>query len=321
MTPSVAAVVLNWNNWELTQNCVNSLFRSSCVPDIVVVVDNDSSDDSPAKLKKFLDGRCSSTKAESEAHLVGNLSRFPDKEFVLILASHNNGFAAGNNIGISWLVSNRSTEFMWILNNDTEVHSSCLASITEQIPNYPDVEIWGSTIVSSDTGLIQYGGGGFYNPITSMAKPYKEGLGLETLSDVSCFRGLDYISGAAMLVKAELFQRTSGFEESFFLYYEELDLAKKLTPMKMAWCPSSVVYHQGSATIGGSHSEIAQYHENLSTFKFTALNYPLYLPFVMTIRIFGKPLILLASKRARLIPTVYRASFDFFNWLIFDRKQ
>ena len=126
---------------------------------------------------------------------------------------------------------------------------------------------------------------------------------------------LDYIYGAAMFIKGEFLERLKGLNEDYFLFYEELDLAKKLRPdEKIGWCMGSNVIHKG----GGSSSNkvkktFTAYHAALSAFRFTRHYYPVCLPTVVIARALGLTLRSVQFKNPRLALAPWRALRDLFN--------
>ncbi len=105
----------------------------------------------------------------------------------------------------------------------------------------------------------------------------------------------------------------NGLSESYFLYFEELDLIHRSPNMdKIAWCHSSIVYHKGGGSIVNSQTDyITTYHAALSAFKFTLRYYPYCLPSVILARVFGKSFHAVKRKKLYLIKAVLKAVFHF----------
>ena len=95
---------------------------------------------------------------------------------------------------------------------------------------------------------------------------------------------LDYIYGASLFVRAEVFTRCGLLNEDYFLFYEEIDFCTraKRAGFGISWCRDSIVFHKGSQTVGrvdsGDRGKIAfaNYHENLSTLIFSKKFYPTF---------------------------------------------
>ncbi|MEP5764914.1 MAG: glycosyltransferase family 2 protein [Halieaceae bacterium] len=274
---TVAAVVVNWQNWPDTKVALNSLlalpeWRTGLLS--VCIVDNGSKDGSVEAIQDFV-------------NVVG------DERIRLLCSSENRGYAAGCNIGICW-AHERSSEFVWLLNNDVELETSALSALIFCAGHRPEVKIWGSTILNASTGELEYAGGGYYNPW----------LSLQRSSRGNTDAPLDFIYGAAMFVRADVFTQFGLMNEKLFLYYEELDLICRMgSDSNIAWCEQSVVRHIGAASSGtdDNSAKLRQFHENLSTFKFTRSHYPYCLPSVVAVRILIKPVLYLARGQWFLI--------------------
>ncbi|HVA32725.1 MAG TPA: glycosyltransferase family 2 protein, partial [Candidatus Baltobacteraceae bacterium] len=105
---SVAAVVLNWNGWRDTLECLASVLNAERVPDVVVVCDNGSADGSLEHIRGWV------------------RERGLEERISLIDIGVNLGFAGGNNVGIAFALE-RGVDFVWILNNDVVVHATTLS--------------------------------------------------------------------------------------------------------------------------------------------------------------------------------------------------
>ena len=104
-------IILNYNGWKDTIECLNSL---SCIQEDckIVLIDNKSTDDSIDKLEKWI---------QNQKELSSNL--------IFIKSSENNGYAAGNNIGIKYVESQEDAQFIWILNNDTLIQEDTFKNL------------------------------------------------------------------------------------------------------------------------------------------------------------------------------------------------
>ena len=141
----------------------------------------------------------------------------------------------------------------------------------------------------------------------------------------------DYIAGASMFLPAATLSRLHGgtnhkackknalLSETFFLYFEELDLVQQLgDEAVLGWCQNARVIHLGGVSTGagqGNISAVAVYHSTLSALKFTWLYYRTKFWFMAPFRFFAKSLQLLLSGKPGLIIDVLKAYNDFFTWL------
>ncbi|SDB46490.1 glycosyltransferase [Pseudomonas sp. NFACC13-1] len=117
--PKVSVVVLTYNNLELTKACLDSLLTQSQYPNLeIIVVDNHSSDQTPAYLSAWADGH-------------------PDR--IVILNPDNRGFAAGNNLGLAAA----SGDYLVILNNDTVVTAGWIKGLIRHLQDHKEIGIIG----------------------------------------------------------------------------------------------------------------------------------------------------------------------------------
>ncbi len=315
----VCVIVLNWNGWSDTLECLESLVRTEPLPQTIVVVDNGSTDQSVERILLWAKERFGHVpvlnygEADTEKSGVA-------PSFLLIRHSENFGFAAGNNSAISWALSRDVFDFIWLLNNDTTVHPDTLGTLL-WCAEQAGAGVVGSTIVYEDRQeVVQCAGGCFYNPLTTIFRPYlAEALLSEALRGKEP-HDFDYIYGASLFVRAELFPRCGLLNEDFFLFYEEIDFCKRVrrAGYTLSWCTEAVVRHKGSSSVGRPDSAgreqraFANYHENLSTLLFTRRFYPWFLPLALFFRFFGKLAVVSIKREWFLVQPLLLAYFDFF---------
>lgn len=212
----VCVLVLNWNGWQDTVKCIDSL-KSLAYPNYeIVVLDNASTNDSVARIR--------------EAH--------PD--ILLIETGANLGFAGGNNIGIRYALE-RGADYIWLLNNDTIVSPDALTAMIEVAESDPKIGAVGSVLYyMNQTEKIQAWGGGRVNLITGRSRH------LLAPGD------LHYITGASMLLRREALEQVGLLDESFFMYWEDADLSLRLRRegWKLAVAEGARVLHKESASAG-----------------------------------------------------------------------
>ncbi|HRG21389.1 MAG TPA: bifunctional riboflavin kinase/FAD synthetase [Saprospiraceae bacterium] len=219
--------ILNYNGEEYLEAYLPSVLKSSAYPLDLVVVDNASTDDSRLFLKEW----------------------FP--EIKLVELSKNYGFADGYNKG------NREikTKYTVLLNSDVKVTEGWLDGIIEMME--ADDRIAGAQpkICSMEqTDHFEYAGaaGGF---IDALGYPFCRGRIFDHVEGdhgqydeaVEVF----WTSGAAMVVRTDLFQKFGGFDKHFFAHQEEIDFCWRLkrAGYKFMVYPKSVVYHLGGGTL------------------------------------------------------------------------
>jgi len=222
--PKVAIVLLNWNGWQETIGCLESL-RGLNYPDYhVLVVDNGSTDGSSRELRAWVERN---RPAEVRAGEPAPQSTAPDSRFVVLENAENLGFSEGVNVGIKHvLTASPSTRFVFLLNNDARLEPSAIthcvrASLDE------GAAIVGAVVHSLDGGEVLFAGarfpqelfaGGRVALVTSV--PGRAGVWKSPRAEAS-----------AMLIRRDLIE--ARFREceyllnpALFMYLEEMDLCR-----------------------------------------------------------------------------------------------
>ncbi|WP_419634369.1 glycosyltransferase family 2 protein, partial [Thiolapillus sp.] len=150
----------------------------------------------------------------------------------------------------------------------------------------PSVAIFGSTLLDENGLVVECAGGSYYSPCLSTYKHALKGLTIEEAAHAELPKPLDYIEGAAMFVRAEVFRTIGLFNEEYFLYFEELDLIRRLpSGSHIDWCKKSFVRHIGGASM---ESKVAEYHSNVSALMYTRKYHPYCFPFMAVFRFTAK---------------------------------
>jgi len=223
--PNLRVCILNWNGGDTLNQCVNSILSNNANNFRVTVIDNCSTDGSIEKL---------------------------DSQIELIQLEKNYGFSAGYNLGLNRCLSDND-EYIILLNYDTTLDSNFISSITDQITkNGPDY-IYGAKILYDDNrDLIWYGGG-----VTNLSKGIISHIGIrENHENHSLQSETDYVTGCCMIIHKDNYLKLGGFDQSFFMYNEDVDLclrAKKIG-VYCIYVPSAIVYHKVSFSTGGNYS-------------------------------------------------------------------
>jgi len=191
MSRSVAAVVVNYRCAEQTRACVSSLHRAA--PGIrVVVVENDSGD--ADALRGGLDG------AE------------------LVVSDRNRGFGGGCNLGIERALEDESVRHVLLVNPDAEAEPGLVDELLATAAAHPEAGIVGGRVVGPDGERVQYESGRF--PWWSMGRLHGKAPAEEFETE--------FVTGALMLIDAALLRDGLRFDESYFLYVEDLDFCREV---------------------------------------------------------------------------------------------
>jgi GT2 family glycosyltransferase len=201
MKPKIAIVILNWNGYADTSECIISLQKITYDNYQIVVVDNGSVKEDYLLLKK----------------------NFPEIE--VIKSESNLGFTGGNNLGIQYAMK-MNPDYLLLINNDTIVEPNFiqpLLNVFEEDKNagiaapqinyfYDPQKIW---TAGGKISRLRGSGFAYSDRIESWIKPDN--------------KSVTFVSGCCMLIKKEVFEKIGLFDENFFLYVEDADLCFRTT--------------------------------------------------------------------------------------------
>jgi GT2 family glycosyltransferase len=297
MQPRVAIIILNWNGWKDTVECLESIYQIKYPHYQVVLVDNNSEDNSLEKIRAYCQGDI-----EVDSKLLENkvdkpiklLETTPDdmdlpsiednSDLVLIKNPENSGFAKGNNIGIKYAIQVLDTDYTLLLNNDTVVDKNFLTEMVKVAEDDPQIGLVGAKIyfydkngrddqvwcVGGKIDLEKYPG--HYAVMDIMDLNSQKGSTLEC----------DWVSGAAMLIKTRKVP-IKYLNESFFFGCEDADLALRLKEhgYHMVTALNALVWHKvaSSRSKGGlMNSTMSEIKTSLKFIKTHKKNYNRRLP-------------------------------------------
>ena len=214
--PDLSVSLVNTNSRELLLACLESLRGEDAE---IVVLDNASEDGSAEAVRK----------------------RFPDVR--VIAQSHRAGFGANHNA----VIRETSGRYVYVLNEDTTSHDWGFARMVAYLDAHPRVAALGPRIAYPN-GRHQPSAWRFPTPLTSL-------LSLPTLGRVGIAqshgdepRRVDWVMGAALLLRREALDEVGGFDEGFFIYSEETDLQLRLrrAGWEVQYFPAVTVVHHES---------------------------------------------------------------------------
>lgn len=303
----VPIVLVNWNGWGDTIECLESLFRLERVRPQVIVCDNASSDNSLERIKAWANGSLDVwlpasplrklsfppvpkpipwVEITQEAAETGVCAE--DAPLMLVRVPRNLGFAGGNNVGLRYLLGRGGFEQVWLLNNDTVVAPDALIAMLDREEMESRLGICGSTLLRYHRPeRIQARGGGYYCKWIGL--PWHLGQ-LNRLSDRYSENHnrywMNYVVGASMLVSRQFIEDVGLLCEDYFLFFEETDWAARAgSTYAFSWAPESRVYHKVGASIGTSSnprkkSMLCDYYAIRNRIIFTRKYFPEALPTV-----------------------------------------
>jgi GT2 family glycosyltransferase len=297
--PKVAIVILNWNGWEDTLGCLESLFNADYSNYCIIVVDNGSTDNSIARIREYAKGRSQSledkqikirkyegTEEKADEERDDKIEHaYSDEKLVLIENGKNRGFAGGNNAGIEYALEALDPKYVLLLNNDTLVDRSFLAELVK--------------VIETDEAI-----GGVQSLLLRPGGELVDSLGQEilwsTVRDIGF--GSKYVDNslagkveifgpcaAAALYRAGSLQEVGLFDESFFIMGEDVDLSwrLRLKGYSSFLVPSSVVYHKRGVSGGMRPGTVLinRYYGNRNWLLIVLRYYPLSVVYLVPRRL------------------------------------
>ncbi|MCK5898336.1 MAG: glycosyltransferase family 2 protein [Methylococcales bacterium] len=223
----VSIVIVNFNAGDLICNCIASIIKETIVSDYeIIVVDNDSSDDSVDKIKQ----------------------QFPSVN--LIETGINAGFAAGNNVGFDAATG----DYVLVLNPDTEITDAAIDETIAYMDNNADVGALGCKVLGDNhehqPSLLRFPTllGIFINTFI----PYNLMLKLNCLDrfhydkiDLETAQDVEVVVGCFMLVPRIVIEEVGGMDDDFFMFCEEVEWCWRIfqTGKKIRYMPNNIIMH------------------------------------------------------------------------------
>jgi len=263
MKPILSIIIVSYNTNDLTLNCLKSIWQDKGLketPFEIIVIDNSSKDDSVKNLKKL------------------------GKKITLIANKDNKGFGQANNQGLKVAQGN----YILFLNSDTIVLHSAISQSLDWLSSHPEASTCTAQLLNKDK-TIQASGGFFPN----LANVFTWSFSLDDLPLVNKIikpihphtpdfytrdrfylkdHQQDWVTGAFFLTRKPLLDKVNGFDENYFMYGEELELAyriKQITPHnKVQYLIGPQIIHLGGASaISKLDPIVNEYMGILSFFK------------------------------------------------------
>lgn len=306
------AIVLNWNNWQITLKCLDSLLCLKLPNELQltsIICDNGSNDNSVNEIANWINTHNSFASMENPI------------SFVILHNTTNLGYAGGMNQAIKHALKFFDPQFIWLLNNDTRVATDSLQALITCAIHKPKVAILGSTICDYPTLRVKTTGGYRYNHWLTSYHAIGANTPLNTVTNWPQEPHMDYIDGSAWLIRREALDTIGLLNEDYFLYFEELDYAQRIRKYgwSLGWCRHSIVYHQGGQSTQNLATQFnsrntASYHADFSAFKFTWNFHRRILWIAMVARISGRILKIILTGKWQLITSLWYAYYDFLHW-------
>lgn len=229
--PKVAIIILNWNNYSDTKECLLSLQNQTYSNFKTILVDNGSTDGSGRRLNE-------------------------EFSWVIYLElSKNLGFAGGNNAGIERALE-EGFKYSLLLNNDTVIGTESLKEAVYALEQEEDIGLATGKIFYYDKQNVIWAAGGEIDWVRGRC----HGIGTGKINDktFSVSKEVDYAPGTLMLIRKEVFHKIGLLPECYFLTGEEAEFSIKARHhgYKVMYIPDFVIWHKvgysGSTKYQGS---------------------------------------------------------------------
>ena len=231
----IAVVLVNYNGKEILADCIESLKRNSENDIDILVVDNGSEDNSMESIE----------------------SRywFVHTEYL----GRNMGFGSGCNRGMEISFLN-GAQYVLLLNTDTEIEKGMISELlkhcddnTLAIPRiYKDK--------ADKDGSLWYSGGNINFETADVDQtlyPYDSQDGANNMP-----KEVGFATGCCMMISKVIWEKTGGFDEGYFLYYEDADFCMRLRKcgIRILYVPKAALWHKVGGSAGGEASAVSQYY-------------------------------------------------------------
>ena len=226
--PHVTCIILNWNGWRDTVECLHALKECDYPHLSIIVVDNGSTNDSVDRMR----------------------TAYPD--ILQIENPKNLGFAGGNNVGIRYALDHRA-QYVWLLNNDTKPAPDALSAlVTKAVIDNKIGAVASVTYYSDSPTNVEAWAGARVN------------LGIGCAQNSKVPRGDSWfhsLNGTSMLISCQAIKEIGLLDEGFFLYWEDTEFCLRLRKKgwRIAAAPDSRVWHKVHASTSGNQLVLDRY--------------------------------------------------------------
>ena len=219
--PKVFAVILNYNGYDDTKNCINSLKKIDYPNYNIIVVDNASTDESYNKLK----------------------NEFP--RIPVVVTEFNMGYTGGMNAGAKYAMEH-DADYILLSNNDMLYESDFLRILIERIETDSTIGIISPKVLyMHDTNMIYCAGGEFKLFRCGAVNMFK-GMPSEKYGNEE--REITSAEGSCLLIRKEVFEKAGYYNDKYFIYFEDIDFSDRVRKYyKIYYEPKSKVYHKTGA--------------------------------------------------------------------------
>lgn len=290
MNPKITIVILNWNGYEDTTECITSLQKVKYDNHQIVVVDNGSDAEEFNKLKNnFL-------------------------HIEVLRSDVNLGFTGGNNLGIKHSLEKKA-DYILLLNNDTTVEPNFIETLLKVFEKEPKAGIVAPIINYFNEQNKIWSAGGKIDKLRGAGISKPASISKE---DATSEFKVEFVSGCCMLIDSNVLNEIGLFDENYFLYSEDTDLCYRVNRnnREIYVAKDALIYHKTKSSTKAELSALALYYETRNRLYFVKKNISSFLVFTflyICVSMILKGIIWLINGKNENIKAVYFAIKDFLN--------
>ena len=242
MDSLMAIILVNYNGYNDTVECVHSILESTFTNYKIILVENASGDAEKVKKDTFLQSNTD-----------------------IVFSDNNLGFSGGNNLGIAFAKQKYDPDYYLLLNNDTVIEKNTLEELIKVKVAYPDFGIVTGKILYYAKPDTIWAAGGKFSFKTGIAD--QPALGKENKNEVEVLEKTTFVTGCVMLIRKEVIEKVGLLEESYFLYAEDTDYCCRVMKAgyDLYYTSAAIIYHKVSASTG-KVSSLQQYYNLRNNF-------------------------------------------------------
>ena len=293
MGKKVFVIVLNWNGYRDTIECVESL-KGVDYPGLeTVIIENGSTDGSEEILRK----------------------RFPG--LTVLQTGGNLGFAGGSNVGLKYALDS-GADYVVLLNNDTTVDPSFVKELVRVAQTDERIGLLSSKVYFYGEPDVLWYAGATFNQWLGWGR--LRGYGQRDDGRFDAAGETNRASGCALMLTRRFCESVGLFDEEYFCYCEDLDLGirAKRAGFKVMYVPASKVWHKESKSTGGATAAVSLYYTVRNTLRCVDKNSPL--PFVLRVARYASVLTIsllslftMKTPKIQGAKRIYRGARDYFQ--------
>lgn len=294
--PQVAIIILNWNGWKDTVECLESLFQIDYSNYKVIILDNASKDNSLEKIREYCEGKLiiksdffkynslnkpikvfELNKEEIEKTVIKEkFHNIPsNKKLILIKNDKNYGFTEGNNIGIRFALKAFNSNYILLLNNDTVVDPKFLTELVKVAEKDLKIEFVGPKVYyynfNGRNDIINFAGG---KQNLWKFKPSHIGYKKPDKGQFDENYEVDYVHGCCLLAKSKMLKEIGLLDNEYGSYREENDWA--IRAHKKGWksfyAYNSKIWHKIAGSTKKTDNVLVHHLETRNRFLFVKKN-------------------------------------------------